>query len=71
MNKIILLLALLVLTGCDIKDQDQYTARKRPANNYEILYSEACINGVVYYVFSHGMSPAFNTYSQVITCPTK
>lgn len=66
MKKIVLLLTVLVLFGCENESE-----------HIEGVYSHGgasptrCIKGVVYYTFTSQMAPAFGTDSKVILCEEK
>ena len=67
------LLACLLMSGCEQEGPKQVQARLDDRGNNQMDFAgEACKNGVVYYVTYYdrgvGVAPAFNPDSTVRTC---
>ena len=63
MKKILLVLAVLVLFGCERESEHIEGISSRGGSSPTV-----CLNGVVYYNFGRQMAPAFGTDSKVILC---
>lgn len=73
MKYLMIVAALLMLTGCELETDRQASARYSDKGQYRMdIAGETCKNGVVYYVTffdrSISIAPAFNKDSTVKTC---
>lgn len=73
MKYLMIVAALLLLSGCERESKQEASARYSDKGQYRMdIAGEACKNGVVYYVTffdrSIAIAPAFNKDSTVRTC---
>lgn len=70
MKKLISLVLLMLLTGCDSKVQINELGKSEHMNSRN-TFNRVCLQGVIYYENTKRLAPAFKPDGTLYTCNTK